>query len=611
MDQFKFLQHKKDALEQESFLEWFGKSKVTYDNGHPIIVYHGTTYDIKEFDPNLGQADNYFGKGIYTTDSGIDVNNNYASMSGPDLKNKISNSFNEIYSNVTEEQMIQLLDKHSIKYAEDEDIYNEEIVHELAEKMHTGDSKGFVMPLYLSIQNPIYINASGTIFDCDYEIDEDFESLKNLLEVFLSNPENTGEEEIDAHSVIQRLNDAFLDGDIEDNGDAIENITESLEIEFWDEDLVEPTKAKLTKEINKLYDINENTPVYYNSESELVGSLVDFFDNLREVLCENDCNDSTELVERIMEQLDCIHPDSEMTALDLMKKLHDIDSGLEINDWLPLGYALRLTYEKMGYDGIIMSANELIPQMQMDHETNHYIAFNGNQCKSALGNNGEYSKLHNDICARISDKNSKERISEQDAINLTKEIDKKLNGRLNIKATKISEAPQDIIDELNQRNINLDDIKGYMLNRTCYLFIDNINNEDDLLKTLVHESFHLGIKDLLGHRANKVYSKIYDYLAKEDSNALAEVAKTHNLDLTKRKDQLIAVDESMAIMAEEGIPEKVSTIIIGAVRSFLRSIKIDMEINKTDVDYLVSRSLKKVNTDTLERDIKQTQRRKI
>lgn len=44
------IERKQTATPQ--FKEWFGDSKVTDESGQPLVVYHGTTQDIKSFDPS-------------------------------------------------------------------------------------------------------------------------------------------------------------------------------------------------------------------------------------------------------------------------------------------------------------------------------------------------------------------------------------------------------------------------------------------------------------------------------------------------------------------------------------------------------------------------------
>jgi len=45
----------------DNFYKWFGNSKVVNNNGNPLICYHGTGADVKEFfKDKLGSRESYF-----------------------------------------------------------------------------------------------------------------------------------------------------------------------------------------------------------------------------------------------------------------------------------------------------------------------------------------------------------------------------------------------------------------------------------------------------------------------------------------------------------------------------------------------------------------------
>lgn len=54
----------------DAFWEWFGDSKVVDPNGNPMVMYHGTSGDIEAFDPDLiGSAtdEGLYSRGFYFT----------------------------------------------------------------------------------------------------------------------------------------------------------------------------------------------------------------------------------------------------------------------------------------------------------------------------------------------------------------------------------------------------------------------------------------------------------------------------------------------------------------------------------------------------------------
>ena len=68
------------------------------EQGYEGGIFHGSTYDIDQFDPNKTNTDNYFGQGIYTTTSPRDAYMNYAGE-GPDLTNRIQRRAEELEDN--------------------------------------------------------------------------------------------------------------------------------------------------------------------------------------------------------------------------------------------------------------------------------------------------------------------------------------------------------------------------------------------------------------------------------------------------------------------------------------------------------------------------------
>ena len=54
---------------QNNLMAWFGDSKVKTSDGKPLVVYHGTSDAIQEFDPKASEGLGSFArKGIFFTD---------------------------------------------------------------------------------------------------------------------------------------------------------------------------------------------------------------------------------------------------------------------------------------------------------------------------------------------------------------------------------------------------------------------------------------------------------------------------------------------------------------------------------------------------------------
>lgn len=61
-----------DQTQTPEFKSWFGESKIADESGNPIRVYHGTTEDVASFDPSLAglRTGNKYGKGaVFFTDN--------------------------------------------------------------------------------------------------------------------------------------------------------------------------------------------------------------------------------------------------------------------------------------------------------------------------------------------------------------------------------------------------------------------------------------------------------------------------------------------------------------------------------------------------------------
>ena len=156
-----------------AFRRWFKKSKVVDENGKPLIVYHGTTGDFTTFDKNRANAESDMGAGFYFTNEIDDVSANYAGE-GPDLTNRLERRVEQIG------QQLEASDEW-------EDKPPEEIRQEaerLAREQLAVEHAGLVMPVYLSVQNPVQIGGDNeTYFDFESNFDPEDED---------SNEEPTG-----------------------------------------------------------------------------------------------------------------------------------------------------------------------------------------------------------------------------------------------------------------------------------------------------------------------------------------------------------------------------------------------------------------------------------
>lgn len=118
------------------FKAWWKSSKATDAVGHPRRVYHGALADITQFRP--GNVEGFFGGRFYFSSDPYDSSRNYASKTGPDWRVKAGQYIDRMYGNGDGKTKDEL----------EQEFYAQ-----------NGDNDGVVYPVYLSIQNPLYIGG--------------------------------------------------------------------------------------------------------------------------------------------------------------------------------------------------------------------------------------------------------------------------------------------------------------------------------------------------------------------------------------------------------------------------------------------------------------------
>lgn len=79
-----------------AFRAFIAGTKVVDETGAPRRLYHGTTHEFDAFDARRGNAQNHHGRGIYLTSEPEDVGANYATRQGPDLQGRIESLHEEL-----------------------------------------------------------------------------------------------------------------------------------------------------------------------------------------------------------------------------------------------------------------------------------------------------------------------------------------------------------------------------------------------------------------------------------------------------------------------------------------------------------------------------------
>ena len=133
---------------------------VNFVTKEPLEVYHGTLKAVNMFDEAQTNPENFWGQGIYFSNTPEDASNNYADITGPDKRNQMMRILESIQQQNEEENTARLLP---------------EMQAEAEKKVGT---EGNIIPAYLSMQKPIYIgdpveNLKGPpATKWDYDLDE-------------------------------------------------------------------------------------------------------------------------------------------------------------------------------------------------------------------------------------------------------------------------------------------------------------------------------------------------------------------------------------------------------------------------------------------------------
>lgn len=173
-DSFAWSMPNLSAEERDARLkEWFGNSKIVDANGKPLRVYHGTTHDFSEFNPQVGSKDGHYGQALYFTSNPGDASDNYAGI-GPDMQAKIEREAENL-----DTELQDAGEEAPPRWGTPEYDARMNELREKAMKRLLGQNRGAVYPVYLKIENPVTVTpGAGTEFD---DADGSGRKLRNAL----------------------------------------------------------------------------------------------------------------------------------------------------------------------------------------------------------------------------------------------------------------------------------------------------------------------------------------------------------------------------------------------------------------------------------------------
>jgi GNAT superfamily N-acetyltransferase len=186
--------------EDPAFKKWFGLSRVVDGKGQPLVVYHGTVADFIVFSREFLSATSDLGAGFYFSSSPLDAGANYAGE-GPDMQVKIERE--------AERRLAEIDDLDASDMLRREKALRDEVRREWFQ------NEGVIMPVYLSMGNPVVLTREGrndgTFFTLDEPYDEDTETFGEptgtLLPILTAIDDNSDDFGVDA----QRLKQTVLE----------------------------------------------------------------------------------------------------------------------------------------------------------------------------------------------------------------------------------------------------------------------------------------------------------------------------------------------------------------------------------------------------------------
>ena len=188
----------------ENFQRWFCSSNAVSSDGVPLTLFHGTTHDFDEFNPDIGSKDSYFGSAIYLSDNPDDASVNYGAK-GPDLIGRIERRA---------EQLVYELDDSGEELGE-----GEAMARAKSELMGPAER---VIPMNASIKNPIYLSK-------DPEIPKQYINFREMFEV----DEMPQEEDFDDEDEFYEAQDQWF----QDSADQMyEGVNDKMRAAFYRSD---------------------------------------------------------------------------------------------------------------------------------------------------------------------------------------------------------------------------------------------------------------------------------------------------------------------------------------------------------------------------------------
>lgn len=632
-----FLKEKLDDKYNENYKElthreyeanlknWHGDSVVK------DVLYHGSVNNFDRFDIKKSSHLSYIGRGFYFSSSILDVNSNYANTEGEDLNikinfyeervNKLLDSFEGEYGDEYSEHLEELLKKENFDIDAFKEIEDGDEKFDIVMNLLVREKLGNIQEEFTPVVYPVFIKMENPFYADQKEFFEEENTTDDFLNKIVNHPkiEKLREEiEMEEWELIDKLREAvdthlsyyYGPGDemlIKADDDYIEDADFS---DFEDDVDIKEMLYEVSKEIlNSEY---ENGTIRWNSDPE--GVYTKLTDALDSVLLDAGI-ESTSLINNVKETLyERGYKGIDFEDYKQILSYHNIEDmlegySLELHEesigGANIADVLRQAIQRLGYDGFIMDAGERFKNMKdvYSGETMHYIVFNPNQIKSAIGNNGMFNPDDDRFAFRLNEYNkniSTAKINnfEEESIKIVNQFEKELDylkGKIKVYKNE-KDIPNNVLEQFNKS----DNKATALLDKNTdisHIFLFNIKNTQELEKTIAHETIgHIGIKRALGDKYENYLTCAYKFYDKkgELDTIKRKYSKVYNSDKDNYKKMI--VEEKIAETIEKYGMNKIPfyKTVIGSIRNSIRKIlpSIDLKINQSDIDYLIERSYK-------------------
>jgi hypothetical protein len=161
----------------------------------------------------------------------------------------------------------------------------------------------------------------------------------------------------------------------------------------------------------------------------------------------------------------------------------------------------------------------------------------------------------------------------------------------NAPAIKVVQSTSELPGAIRKQIGEGDVVAGAFHDDTVYIVADHTDNAQDAQRTILHEVIaHWGLRKTFGPDLDTLLRRIYRNM---DRNTLKDIADRYGYDLTNREDQLYAVEEYMASVAEMNKKPPVWNRLVAWVRQRLRSMGFTVDMSGNDVDMMIADALGK------------------